>query len=236
MELRYRYLRYFDVAAVLCLAVLPDLVRSICIYTNTVQRVSYSFSYMHGALLARSIQVSVPILLIMFLRRVNWSEHGFRSVRLLRDPLVAFGLIVISYVAYAMVYNLILQFGINDQAGVERTEAMIRGMSPTSWVAVLVMLASSIANGFAEELALRSYLLPRLLQLSGSRVFAVLLTSSLFGAYHIYQGVMGAIAIFVVGIVFGTYFVAKRRFWPIALAHMAMDVIPQLLYLGAEST
>lgn len=231
MELHLRFLRYVDVVAVFFLAIFPDLVNSTYAFTSTGQRENYSFSYIHAYLIARSLQVSAPILLIMFLRKINWSDYGFKRVRPVRDTATAIGLVVLCYMTYILVYNVIVQLAIEYHAGAERAEAMIRGMSPESTIAFLIMLLSSIANGFAEELALRSYLIPRLFQLLGSKLLAVLITSSLFGAYHLYQGILGATSAFVIGIVFGTYFVAKRRFWPVAIAHIAMDIIPQVFYL-----
>jgi membrane protease YdiL (CAAX protease family) len=59
----------------------------------------------------------------------------------------------------------------------------------------------------------------------------------LFGAYHLYQGPLGAAGIFVIGLVFGTYMATKQRFWPLFVAHSAMDLIPHLAYLqGLQDT
>ena len=231
LKSRYRCPANLDLVAVFCVAVLPDLVRSLFVLTESVQVAGYSFSYLHCALVVRSLQVSLPILLIMHLKNVDWREHGFTPVRLLRDPVTAIGLVAVSYVAYVFAYIVLACFGADFQVGSEAMQGMIREMSPSSIVAIPVMLASSLANGFSEELALRSYFIPRLLQLSGSRTVAVLATSSLFSFYHLYQGPLGAVSVFLVGLVFGTYFVTARRFWPIAVAHAALDVIAQLAFL-----
>ena len=234
MELRYRLLRWFDVAAVICLAVLPDLWRSIFAVTRGVTGAGYTFGYMHGGLLTRSVQVAVPILLIMLLRKVSWQRYGFRAIRPGCDVIAAAGLVLASYASFILAYGIVIQFGPIEESGGARVQTMIGNMSPTTWVAMLVMIGSGLANGFAEELALRSYLISRLVELMGSKLLAVVFTSVLFGAYHIYQGMLGAVGAFAIGIVLGTYFVRKRRFWPVAAAHAAMDIIPQLVYRSSH--
>lgn len=237
MTSRIRFPANLDIVAVICLAVVPDVFRSIIVYSGLVQSSGYSFSYMHGSTIVRSLQVAVPILLIMHLRNVDWSEHGFTSIRPLRDLATAIGLIVASYAGYVFVYNLLVRIGVDFQNHADVMTSMLQDMSPKATIAIPVMLASSLANGFAEELAMRSYLIPRLVQLLGSKSHAVLITSALFGAYHLYQGPLGAAGIFVIGLVFGTYMATKQRFWPLFVAHSAMDLIPHLAYLqGLQDT
>ena len=90
------------------------------------------------------------------------------------------------------------------------------------------------ANGLAEELAIRSYLLTRLSEIIGSKAAAVILTSVLFAAYHSYQGRYGVLAAVMAGLVFGTYFAKTNRFWPIFIAHFIMDALP-LTLIAASS-
>lgn len=228
MQSHSRFPSQLDIAAVFCLAVLPDLLQSMFVVTGVVRASGYTFAYMHNSLIVRSLQASVPIILIMHLRNVRWSDHGFTRCHV-RDVAVALGLVVISYGAYAVVYNILVQFGCDHNAGTEVISEMLHFMSPTAAVAIPVIFVSSAANGFAEELALRSYLIPRIVEVSGSRVAAVLVTSVLVATHHLYQGPLGAAAAFSTGIVFGAYFVEKRRFWPVAIAHALMDVVPQLI-------
>lgn len=227
MQIHSRFPSQLDIAAVFCLAVLPDLLQSMFVVTGADQTSGYTFAYLHGLLIVRSLQVSVPIILIMHLRNVRWSEYGFTRFDG-QDFATALGLVVVSYIAFAVVYNVLVRSGADPNAGREVISEMLHVMSPTVAVAIPVIFVSSAANGFAEELALRSYLIPRLVEISGSKVVAVLATSALFAAYHLYQGPLGAAAAFGTGIVFGVYFVEKRRFWPVAIAHALMDVMPQL--------
>ena len=185
----------------------------------------YAFNQLLVLLVARSIQVSLPILLIMQLRNVCWADYGFVSFRPLKDAAIALGLTVLCYFAnYALVillYNLGLDYS-GDSNAIPRmtTEASI------SLASILLIMAASAANGFCEELAMRSYLITRLSELYGSKVVAVAATSVFFAAYHIYQGRYGVIFALVVGLILGTYFARTKRFWPIAIAHFLMDAYP----------
>lgn len=97
-----------------------------------------------------------------------------------------------------------------------------------SAMGIPLILAGAAANGFAEELAMRSYLIPRIAQVSGSGVIAVLLTSLLFASYHLYHGPLDAISTLAIELVLGGYFLKFRRFWPIVAAHAMMNCLPVL--------
>jgi membrane protease YdiL (CAAX protease family) len=88
-----------------------------------------------------------------------------------------------------------------------------------------LLVLMSCANGFAEELVMRGYLLPRFERVLGSTWSAVGLTSLLFASYHIYQGLFGATQVLVFGLVYGAVFCWFRRLWPLAIAHAIADFV-----------
>ena len=73
---------------------------------------------------------------------------------------------------------------------------------------------------------MRSWLIPKLEEVMKYKVAAVGIASWFFALCHLYQGIASASMMLAIGIVFGTYFVCFRRFWPLVIAHAAMDVIP----------
>ena len=115
--------------------------------------------------------------------------------------------------------------GVDFSGDYDGIPAMTADASISLGSIVLIFVASA-ANGFAEELVMRSYLLTRLSEIIGSKLAAVLLTSILFAAYHSYQGRYGVLSALIVGLVFGTYFAKTNRFWPIFVAHFIMDALP----------
>ena len=69
---------------------------------------------------------------------------------------------------------------------------------------------------------MRSYTISRLLKFGDTvqmRIAAVVITTVLFGAYHLYYGLDGALIVAVIGLVFGIYYVRGGRFLPLILAH-----------------
>src|SRR5262245_39432766 len=97
-----------------------------------------------------------------------------------------------------------------------------------------------ITAGFGEEILWRGFFFERLRKLLGTTrrasVATVVITSALFGmAHYMSQHWMGVQQAFIVGLVFGTYFVITRRIWPLIIAHAAFDVFAVLIvYYGME--
>ena len=101
------------------------------------------------------------------------------------------------------------------------------------WLATSWTLAA-----FMEEMVYRGWLLTRLAELTGFSangwVVAMLVTSALFGAIHLYQGVSGVVATGLSGLVFGWLYLATgRNLWPSILAHGFLDTTGfVMMYLG----
>jgi membrane protease YdiL (CAAX protease family) len=85
------------------------------------------------------------------------------------------------------------------------------------------------ANGFAEELVYRAYLITRLELLLRSRGLAVLLSAALFGAGHSYQGPAGVAYTVAFGVAYGAAFVVFRQVWPLAIGHALYNIRLELV-------
>ena len=220
---------YLDVAAIFSLAVMPDLVNSFMASTSTGGTTS-TLNPLLYLLIVRSVQVSLPILLIMKLRNVDWQRYGFRGFRPIGDILVAVGLAAIGYIAYYVCACSLLLAGFDFSTDTDALPRMTQD-AHFSVGALCLVFVSSCANGFAEELAIRSYLITRLNELSGSKIVAAIVTTTLFAAYHSYQGRYGIVSAMAIGSVFAIYFITAKRFWPIAIAHAILDFIPLTMLL-----
>lgn len=227
-------LKWLDVLAIFCLAVLPDLANCLVLVGDSSVAESTTFTQLLFLLLVRSVQVSVPILLIMRLRNVCWQNYGFVAFRPDKDFLIAIGLAVITYAVFYTIVLALYNFGINYEND-PNSLPQPTSNGTVSLSTVTLILAASVANGFAEELAMRSYLVTRVTELLGSAVVAVVVISVLFALYHSYQGRYGVISALVAGLVFGTYFAQTKRFWPIMISHFLLDAYPlTLMAAGAE--
>ena len=54
---------------------------------------------------------------------------------------------------------------------------------------------------------------------------SVLVSSLLFGSYHVYQGSGPVICLTLTGLLYGSAFAVTRRVWPVAIAHAAANII-----------
>jgi membrane protease YdiL (CAAX protease family) len=215
-----------ETAVVIALAVFPDLLRAVVSFS--VPRGNYSFLAMSAISIARSISVSSVIMYLIWRSGLIWSDFGLRSFHILLDPLGIIVVIVAMYLSLGITFRAIyaaIGRSAYDQllrAGPKQSDLYAKIISPSDWIYLAVMCA---LNGFAEEIAMRGYLMTRFLQIFRSRLIALLLSTALFAAYHVYQGAGGLINAAVVGLIFGSFFLTFRRVWPLVIAHGLVDFI-----------
>ncbi|GEL24124.1 CAAX amino protease [Pseudonocardia sulfidoxydans NBRC 16205] len=94
-----------------------------------------------------------------------------------------------------------------------------------TWWRIPVLVASALANSWAEEIVMIGYLLTRLRQLGWSPNRSLLAAAVLRGAYHLYQGFGGFLGNLIMGLVFGRYWQRTGRLWPLVAAHALIDVV-----------
>ncbi len=100
-----------------------------------------------------------------------------------------------------------------------------------SWWQIPVLILLAFANGWAEEVIVVGFLLTRLQQLRVNPIVALVATSMLRGAYHLYQGWGSGLGNAVMGLVFGYAWQRTRRLWPLVIAHGIIDTVAFVGYL-----
>jgi len=95
--------------------------------------------------------------------------------------------------------------------------------APHNVAGLLALLAISVAIAFEEELIMRGYLITTLEKLTKSSPISLGLAAAYFGICHSYGGPVHIWSTFLVGLVFGTFFVWTRRLWPLIFAHAFFD-------------
>jgi Predicted metal-dependent membrane protease len=88
-----------------------------------------------------------------------------------------------------------------------------------------LILASSMAVGYSEELFFRSYLMRRLGQSGLSPIWSAIASSLLFGAGHGYQGIIGLAGGFALGLFFAWRWQADRDIHAIGMGHGLYDAV-----------
>lgn len=94
-----------------------------------------------------------------------------------------------------------------------------------TWWRIPVLLGAAFANGWAEEIIVVAFLLTRLRQLDVSPARALVISSLLRGAYHLYQGYSAGLGNIVMGLVFGYVWQRTGRLWPLIIAHALIDAV-----------
>jgi uncharacterized protein len=94
-----------------------------------------------------------------------------------------------------------------------------------TWWRTPVLILTAFANGWAEEVIVVGYLLTRLRQLGVGSTRALVYSSVLRGAYHLYQGFSAGLGNFAMGVVFGIVWRRSGRLWPLIVAHGLIDTV-----------
>jgi membrane protease YdiL (CAAX protease family) len=94
-----------------------------------------------------------------------------------------------------------------------------------TWWRIPVLLGVAFANGWAEEIIVVAFLLTRLRQLGISPVTALVVSSLLRAAYHLYQGFGAGLGNLAMGLVFGYVWQRTGRLWPLIVAHGLIDAV-----------
>jgi membrane protease YdiL (CAAX protease family) len=101
---------------------------------------------------------------------------------------------------------------------------------PSVWWKYPVLLLSALENGLLEEVLVTGYLLTRLRRLGVRPSYAIAISATLRGSYHLYQGFGGFVGNAIMGIIFGTLFLRWRRATPMIIAHTLIDAVAFIGY------
>lgn len=217
-----------EVVCVLAFAVLPPLINAMLPADSSLEE-AVSFAGQMASV-TNMFSVVAPLLFIIAVSGEPWSKFGVTRPKWGTDIVIAIGVWFVATFFQALTLILLTPFRAEVTAEQEAVDVALAMYpeSPITWSMLLMLFIGLTANSITEELAMRGYLIPRFEELFKSPVVAVGLSAALFASYHLYQGILSVIAIFMVGVVFGVFFFFTRRLWPLILAHTAMNM---LIYL-----
>jgi len=142
---------------------------------------------------------------------------GLGRIRWRADVLGGIGLATLIGVPGLALYQIARILGVN--ASVEPAELN------DTWWRIPVLLLLSFGNGWAEEVIVVGFLLARLRQLRVNPWTALIASSLLRGAYHLYQGFGAGLGNLAMGLVFGYAWQRTGRLWPLIIAHTMIDAV-----------
>jgi len=155
-------------------------------------------------------------------RRQNLAYIGLRSDGRIAD--VGLGLVtVVGIYAFIVVGAIVIQVAWPElfksfERNADEIRAVLPRLEPYQFAAV------SLAVGVYEEVVFRGFLLPRLRRATGSWTFAVLLSSAVFTALHMFDQTAGAMLLIgFLSLTFSTITILRRSILPAMIAHFLFD-------------
>lgn len=171
------------------------------------------------------------LLCTWFLQRAGerWADVGLRRPpRWWSVPLLVTGGFVLLIVLSGVMYRVVLP-AVGAPPPELGAQQLIRGdLARYLYMAIPVAWGSA---AFGEELVVRGFLLDRIAKATGSSgtptyLAAVALQAVLFGAFHMYQGIGGALITGAVGLLLGLVWLwGGRNLWACILLHGLVDFI-----------
>lgn len=212
---------WYEVGAVLALAVLPYLLFSVYHILFPTDSGSSSAIADSWFLATGNIQVAIPLMYILWNSKEPLRHFGFRWPRWRRDIPLALLIIVITNLCYNGFVMLVMAI-----TGADRVPHRWSFAEAQEWRDFAAIVICSCTNGFTEELVMRGYLITRIERLMKSTGFALFASTFLFSMYHAYQGAVSVVSALIFGMLAGIVFVRTRRLWPVVLAHIVADIYP----------
>jgi membrane protease YdiL (CAAX protease family) len=172
------------------------------------------------------LMIGLPqILLLLYILTLRVRESAPRT----ENPYAEFGILrpravdlLYSLIVFAGVFVLLILLGIVlmllPSEGRSLFSTGFRWKLENPRLIPLVLLFCLI-TGYREELFFRSYLLTRFRQLHLPAFIGIGLSTLLFSAGHLYQGVAGLAVALIQGLYFSILFVRFKNIHPLAVAH-----------------
>jgi membrane protease YdiL (CAAX protease family) len=173
----------------------------------------------------RSISVIALLSFIIWRSNEPLAHFGIKKFRIILDLLGGVGLWAVATVAIHFSWP-VLRFAIGQDQYLQILRSAYRvKVVPLGFGDYAMLAVSSFANGLAEEIVMRAYLITRLEELLDSTGLALLLTTVMFTCYHGYQGTAGVMSVAIGGLISGIAYCLFRRLCPIVIAHGLMDFL-----------
>lgn len=173
----------------------------------------------------------VPVALVVFLlwrpSRPRLGALGLDATRPGRDSLTGLGLAALIGIPGLGLYLLGRELDL--------TVTVVPTALNEYWWTIPMLVLLALRAGILEEVIAVGYLTTRLSDLAVPAWGILLIQSSLRAAYHLYQGFGPFVGNFVMGLVFGAYFLKKGRLAPLILAHTLIDTVAFVGYPVAVS-
>jgi len=103
------------------------------------------------------------------------------------------------------------------------------------WWTIPVLLLAAVSAAVLEEFVIVGYLFDRLGRIGYGKWSTILISATIRGSYHLYQGFGGFVGNLAMGIVFGWAYKRYGRLKPLVIAHFILDAVSFVGYSFAKA-
>lgn len=173
------------------------------------------------------------LLLLVWITDRTFARIGLTRIRFGWDLLIGLGLCMSFFVAYRTMVSMIPKDLFEYWYSMGKPSPIQEEV--TGKLSLWTILPPLFVINMFEEVLMRGYLTSRLMDLLPSKWSPVFLSSIIFAMWHVYEGPLGVMNAFTIGLILGAVFVYTKRLWPLIIAHFTFDAIVTLIFLYASS-
>ena len=214
---------WLDLTVVLLIAVVPNLIWVFMPYQEVSEIMTFNSDMLN--LLLGSVPVIAMCAYIILKSEKNFVWHGLVRFQPIRDLAVAIGLTVFYFVSWSVISTPVAMLESLTQA-TSLGYVFPRFEGGLMWP---LMLVAYIANSFAEEGSIRILAASRLEVLLSKPWLAIAIANALFASYHLYQGWLAMVGVFVFGISLSVAFKLTKSIWPLIIGHTIVNITVTLM-------
>jgi membrane protease YdiL (CAAX protease family) len=220
---------------VVFLVFIPSLFFSLTALLNNGQSVIVNyFNFNLGvrsalSWLMQSFQYGFPVLVLLFLTNESFADYGFNKISIkewFKSLFRLLGLSILFSIILSIIVMLMMSFF--KDFNYEDFYKLI-GSRKNSIFAFSLNLIPIVLIAFTEELCFRSYLYINLNKIIKNKWICIMIVNLLFGICHIYQGLIGVIGTFFIGIIFSIEFKNHKNIYTISVFHALRNITTFIL-------
>lgn len=182
----------------------------------------FDLTYQLLAILFALIPVFLALYLISSDRPKLWRHLGMDGTQIGRDAAWSVALGAIIGIPGLALYVAGRAMGLN-------LDVAASGLTALWWTVPMLLLAAA-KNGIVEEVLVVGYLTERLRRLGWSSLGILVTSAAIRASYHLYQGWAAFAGNFIMGLIFGAFYLRRGRLWPLIVAHTLIDIVAFLGY------
>jgi membrane protease YdiL (CAAX protease family) len=173
----------------------------------------------------------IPVALVVFLLWQKTTPRlgalGLDTTRPIWDPMAGLGLAALIGIPGLGLYLV--------GRSLDLTVTVVPTVLNDYWWTIPMLLVLALRAGILEEVIAVGYLFRRLSDLQVPLWGIVFIQALLRATYHLYQGFGPFVGNFVMGLVFGYFYLRTKRLAPLIVAHTAIDAVAFVGYPVAVS-